>query len=423
MTARQSALALAVLAAIAAPVVPVLPERSLDEIAQEVDPSAWRARFPVQYEQWRAPSRIEKQWNEKRGHAFSLKDRDESWPQSDARWAVLGEGRPKLRPLPAACLDCHASEAPSGATYWEARRSAKTPVACIRCHEAWASDISNKASGRSDPGGAGFSPPRASALQTDPARLASETCAGCHTEYYIENGRVVRPDPALLSTAGGSNSKSAIPAIPNARALEKYYDRTRRTGWTHAGGAALIEPRHPQAQMYAAGPHAANRVACPDCHMPRDARGISDHRMVDPLENIDAACTGCHRLDSAELRARVKTIQDRTEAAESRALDALVALISSIRDAAASGAPAQQLARAREFQRRAQWRIAFVEADRSKGFHAPDEAAALLLEAIDYARRGQMALPAAARRTTRPAKPAATLPSPRASPPTRMPPA
>jgi nitrite reductase (cytochrome c-552) len=43
-------------------------------------------------------------------------------------------------------------------------------------------------------------------------------------------------------------------------------------------------------------------------------------------------------------------------------------------------------------QRRAQWRIDYINAENSMGFHAPQEAARLLGEAIDMARQGQLAL-------------------------------
>ncbi len=45
-----------------------------------------------------------------------------------------------------------------------------------------------------------------------------------------------------------------------------------------------------------------------------------------------------------------------------------------------------------EFQRKAQWRMDFVNAENSMGFHAPQEAARILAEAIDYGRQGQIAL-------------------------------
>ena len=44
-----------------------------------------------------------------------------------------------------------------------------------------------------------------------------------------------------------------------------------------------------------------------------------------------------------------------------------------------------------EFQRKAQWRLDFIAAENSMGFHAPQEAARILGEAADYARQGQVA--------------------------------
>jgi Cytochrome c552 len=51
-----------------------------------------------------------------------------------------------------------------------------------------------------------------------------------------------------------------------------------------------------------------------------------------------------------------------------------------------------QLATARDFQRRAQFYLDFVEAENSTGFHAPQEAARILAESIDFTRQGQLAL-------------------------------
>jgi nitrite reductase (cytochrome c-552) len=51
-----------------------------------------------------------------------------------------------------------------------------------------------------------------------------------------------------------------------------------------------------------------------------------------------------------------------------------------------------ELAPARELQRKAQFFLDFVEAENSTGFHAPQEAARILGEAIDFARQGQLAL-------------------------------
>ena len=46
----------------------------------------------------------------------------------------------------------------------------------------------------------------------------------------------------------------------------------------------------------------------------------------------------------------------------------------------------------RDFQRKAQFLLDFVEAENSVGFHASQEAVRVLSLSIDYSRQGQMAL-------------------------------
>ena len=47
---------------------------------------------------------------------------------------------------------------------------------------------------------------------------------------------------------------------------------------------------------------------------------------------------------------------------------------------------------AQDFQRKAQFYLDFVEAENSTGFHAPQEAARILGESIDFSRQGQIVL-------------------------------
>jgi formate-dependent nitrite reductase cytochrome c552 subunit len=51
-----------------------------------------------------------------------------------------------------------------------------------------------------------------------------------------------------------------------------------------------------------------------------------------------------------------------------------------------------QLTAARNFQRKAQFYLDFVKAENSTGFHAPQEAAHVLGESINFSRQGQLAL-------------------------------
>jgi nitrite reductase (cytochrome c-552) len=66
-------------------------------------------------------------------------------------------------------------------------------------------------------------------------------------------------------------------------------------------------------------------------------------------------------------------------------------MMDSIYDARKSGATDDQLKAALNFHRKAQWRLDFVAAENSMGFHAPQETARILGESIDYARQGQLA--------------------------------
>ena len=118
---------------------------------------------------------------------------------------------------------------------------------------------------------------------------------------------------------------------------------------------------------------------------------VSDHWVRSPLLNLNRACQTCHAVPEEELEARVLTIQDRHHALLQRAakattdmLDAIVAAEEGRRDRRATRRPRATL------QRKAQWRLDFVAAENSMGFHAPQELARILGEAIDYARQGQL---------------------------------
>jgi len=89
------------------------------------------------------------------------------------------------------------------------------------------------------------------------------------------------------------------------------------------------------------------------------------------------------------MTARVLTIQDRHHALLQRAAGATTDMIDAIAAARKAGASDVGLEAARALHRRAQWRLDFVAAENSMGFHAPQEMARILAEAIDWARQGQ----------------------------------
>jgi nitrite reductase (cytochrome c-552) len=107
--------------------------------------------------------------------------------------------------------------------------------------------------------------------------------------------------------------------------------------------------------------------------------------------NVNRSCQTCHHFSEDELKSRVDVIQERNFQLLQRAGSALMGQIDAIAKAKAQGVPEEQLVPALELQRQAQWRIDYVAAENSMGFHAPQEAARVLGEAIDSARQGEIA--------------------------------
>ncbi len=67
-------------------------------------------------------------------------------------------------------------------------------------------------------------------------------------------------------------------------------------------------------------------------------------------------------------------------------------LIDDIGAARRNGVDPAQLAAAQQFQRKASFYVDYVEAENSSGFHAPQEAARILGESINFSRQGQVGL-------------------------------
>jgi nitrite reductase (cytochrome c-552) len=210
--------------------------------------------------------------------------------------------------------------------------------------------------------------------------LRSMVCGQCHVEYYFKG------DGKLLTYPWFNGLK-----VEN---IQAYYDEIGFKDWTHKqSGAPALKAQHPEFEMWSQGIHARSGVSCADCHMPYQREGaikVSSHHVRSPLLNVAASCQTCHRQNERELIDRVTIIQDRTQGLLDRAEQAVVDLINAI--VAAPNASPAALEKARQAQRQAQFRLDFVSAENSMGFHAPQEAARILAEAIDLARQGELAL-------------------------------
>jgi nitrite reductase (cytochrome c-552) len=219
--------------------------------------------------------------------------------------------------------------------------------------------------------------------------MRSYVCGQCHVEYYFRGDRKTVTYPW----------KNGL----KADEIEGYYDDGANfpdgkpfKDWVHAeSGAPVLKAQHPEFELWSQGIHARSGVACADCHMPYLREGalkVSDHWVRSPLLNVSRACQTCHPYAEGEIQARVAQIQGRNYDLLQRAGGAISEMLDALKAAKAGGATDAQLAPARALQRKAQWRLDFVAAENSMGFHAPQEAARLLGEAVDYGRQAQISV-------------------------------
>ena len=404
----------------------------LDE--KTVDPAEWGKNFPLQYDGYlrttdmvrtrfggseampRTPTeadprsivsrskveddgRLARMWagyafsvdyRQKRGHAYMLEDQEHTRRVTEFK-------------QPGTCLHCHASivdayrEAGEGDMwagfekinqmhYQDARKLVEHPIACLDCHDPKTMQLRVTRPGflegiralKASEGIPDYDPNTMATRQ----EMRSYVCGQCHVEYYFKGPekRIVYP------WAKGLKIENIL----------DYYEEVGFTDFVHAEtGAQVLKAQHPEFEMWNQGIHARSGVSCTDCHMPYQRVGamkITDHHVRSPMLNVNRACQTCHKWSEDELKARVETIQARTVELRGVALDALMDLVDDLKAAKAAGRQDPAMEEARGLQRRAQMMIDFVESENSAGFHAPQESARILGQAIDAVRRAQRAL-------------------------------
>jgi nitrite reductase (cytochrome c-552) len=419
-----------------------------------IDPAEWGKNFPRQYDSYKrtaentsrrhggseAISKLDEDprlrrifagypfsvdYRERRGHAFMLEDQDNT-------------ERVKQFKQPGACLHCHASIIPAyrkagkgdvmkgfeeicALPLKEARTLVAHPVACLDCHDPQSmqlrvtrpafikgiGELAKHVAGElaaeesKDPAQRRSAPlPHLTSVHQWAAHwnkgdrkqeydvnalatrqeMRSFVCGQCHVEYYFKTGRKIVTYPWHKGL--------------RAEQIESYYDEEQFTDYVHGEtGAPILKAQHPEFELWNQGIHARSGVSCADCHMPYQREGaikVSDHQVRSPLLNVARACQTCHRYPDEEIKARTEAIQVRTKALMDRAEDALLELLDALKNAKQGSVDDRAMNEALALQRKAQWRVDFINAENSMGFHAPQESARVLGEAIDYARQGQI---------------------------------
>lgn len=330
-------------------------------------------------------------FREERGHAYMLLDQ-------------MFTKRQQAAAQPGTCLNCHAStyaammklgdgnlnlgfEKLNKLPYQEALKHVSHPVSCLDCH-----DPQNMQLRVTRPafiaGIAEFKKFSSDIHNYDVNSMASRqemrtfVCAQCHVEYYFE----------------GPNKKLTYPWKQGIKADEilAYYQENNHVDWTHKDtGAQMLKAQHPEFELFSQGIHARSGVSCVDCHMPYERIGamkVTNHHVRSPLLDVDKSCRTCHHNSANELKARAELIQETHGKMRDQLLNALVDFISTIEKSKNQGIDSEKLKKAQSIHREAQFLTDFVEAENSWGFHAPQEAARIMLKALDLIRTGEILL-------------------------------
>jgi len=398
-------------------------------VDNDYEPADWGKAYPVNYELWKKtgePSAAGKskykrgfdadritydklseypymallfngwgfgaEYNEPRGHFYMVMD------QLD-----VDQGRVKAGGV---CLTCKTPYAPKmekemgkdyyGKPYKEVHamipdQHKKLGVACIDCHDN--KDMSLKIS-RDFTLGKAFRAMGGDATKQTSQDMRSMVCAQCHVTYSVTKDANMNSTGLFFPWQG-----STMGSISVENVIKKLRSDPSFGEWKQSvTGFKLAFIRHPEFELFSNNSvHWKAGAACADCHMPYTRVGsskVSDHRITSPLKNDMKACMQCHTETVEWLRNQVIAIQDRTVSLMMRAgySTAVVAkLFEKVNTVQESGKNIDKALydKAKDYYEEAFYRVVFIGAENSVGFHNPTEAQRNLGDAVAFAEKAE----------------------------------
>ncbi|NJD57052.1 MAG: ammonia-forming cytochrome c nitrite reductase subunit c552 [Nitrospirae bacterium] len=398
----------------------------------EIDPAQWGKAYPAEYELWKktdepTPAGKSKykrgfdadkitydklsefpymallfngwgfgiEYNEPRGHANMVRDQLDVDPSRVKAGGV--------------CLSCKTPYAPKlekemTLEYYKKpynevlaqipEKDRNLGVACIDCHDN--KDMSLKIS-------RGFTLVKAlNDMGVDPAKLTrqemrSVVCAQCHVTYSIPKDQEMHSTSLYFPWQGSKWGNISIENIIKQLRSDPSYGEWKQ----NVTGFKMAFIRHPEFELFSNNSvHWKAGAACADCHMPYTKVGVhkvSDHRVMSPLKNDMRACMQCHTESPEWLKEQVTAIQDRTVSLMLRsgyATATVAKLFEMAHKAQADGKNIDKALydKAKDFYDEAFYRVVYIGAENSVGFHNPTEAARNLGDAVAFASKAEALL-------------------------------
>ncbi|MRR53769.1 MAG: ammonia-forming cytochrome c nitrite reductase subunit c552 [Deltaproteobacteria bacterium] len=394
-----------------------------------VDPAVWGKAYPVEYDLWKKtgePTPAGKS-KYKPGHDVGeeLRDKLDEFPFLALLYNGWGFGVEYREPRghqhmvsdqlevdPArikaggSCLTCKTPYAPAlqkkmGRDYFAKpykevlgqipKEHQTLGVACIDCHDN--KDMSLKIS-RDFTLGKAFQAMGGDVSKQTSQDTRSMVCAQCHVTYSVIKDPDMKSADVTFPWAGSKWGNITIEDI-----IGQLRKNPGTQEWTQSvTGFKLAFIRHPEFELFSNNSvHWNAGVSCTDCHMPYTKVGtkkVSDHRIMSPLKNDLRACQQCHAESQELLRKQVYDIQDRTMSLfiRSGTTTATVAkLFEMANRAKAEGKridPALYNLAKNNYEE-AFYRVVFIGAENSVGFHNPTEALRVLGDASRFAGKAE----------------------------------
>lgn len=407
-----------------APVPVETAERVVDPADAAIDPERWGKLYPLHYRQWKltsepTPAGLSKykrgfdvgeerrdkldeypflallyhgwgfgyEYKEPRGHYYMVQDQLEVDP-----------GRTKAG---GACLTCKSPYAPRlykqmGQPYFYTPYKevlAKLPadkqhlgVACVDCHDY--QGISLRIA-------RGFTLGKAlKEIGVEEEKLTREkkrtiVCAQCHVTYIIPKDKDMKSMDVIFPWSGSREGGITVENI-----IKQIKSSPAHLEWTQSvTGFKMGFIRHPEYELYSnKSTHWMQGVSCADCHLPvmkEEGQELTDHRIMSPLKGTMTGCAGCHSESPEMLRAKVIRIQDTfmVDYLKTGYATATVAKLFEMANRAKAGGKKldeDAYAKARENYEQGFYRMVFVGAENSTGFHNPQEAMRVIGDAARY---------------------------------------
>ncbi len=229
--------------------------------------------------------------------------------------------------------------------------------------------------------------------------MKSLVCGQCHSSYIIPRDASMKAAGLELPWRNGAWGDFSVEGM-----IAQIEEDPANMEWTQGvTGLKFGFIRHPEYEMYSRGSvHWSKSVACPSCHMEKawndnDVQ-YSDHNVISPLNTDMSQCLDCHsdssaaKMKQAVLAVQNEVASEMNAAGYATAVSAkLIEQVNSMKTAGAN-IDAATFAEATAAYRQAFYRVVFLAAENSVGFHNPAEARRIARDAAGSASKAQQLL-------------------------------